>query len=120
MLLEGIDTILIGIAIPMDGDEIDLTARARGHEFLQPVESGVAATVAHGRRADLDLVAEFLHVVPSAGGFFGAHVGLGAEVGLVEAEDVGRAVGDGLVDVGLPVREVVRVGAPEHGHEVQA
>ena len=107
MLLEGVDTVLIGIAVPVDGDEIDLAARARGHEFRQPVETRCAAAVAHGRRADLDLVAEFLHVVPGGGGFFGGHVGLGAEVGLVETEDVGRAVGDGLLDVGLPVREVV-------------
>ena len=120
MLLEIRDTVFVGVAVPMDGDEIDLAARARGQEFREPVEARGAAAVAHGRGADLDLVAEFLHVVPRGRGFFRAHVGLGAEVGLVEAEDVGCAVGDGRVDVRLPVRQVVGIGAPEHGDEVHA
>lgn len=118
MLLEGLDAVFVRIAVPVDGDEIDLAARAGGEEFREPVEARGAAAVADGRGADFDFVAEFLQVVPRAGGFFGAHVGLGAEVGLVEAEDVGCAVGDGAVDVGFPVGQVVGVGAPEHGDEV--
>lgn len=102
----------------MDGHEIDLAARARGHEALQPSQAGRAVAVADRRRTDLDFAAELLHVVPRAGGVLRGHVGLGREIGLVEAEDVGGAVVDGGVDVVGPFREVQLGGAPEHGDEV--
>ncbi len=103
----------------MDSQEINLAARARSHEALQPVEARGAIAVAHRGRADLDLAAELLHVgFPCVGGVLGGHVGLGGEVGLVEAEDVGRAVGDGGVGVFDPLGEMLVGGAPEHGDEV--
>ena len=120
VVLERLDAVIVRVAVPMDGDKVDLAARARGHEFLQPGQSDLAAAVAHRGAADLDRVAEFLHVVPRVGGLLGRHVRLGGEVGLVEAEDVGCAVGDGGLDVGFPVWQVEFVGAPEHGNEIHA
>ena len=34
VLLERLDAVLVRVAVPMDGHEVDLAARARGHEFL--------------------------------------------------------------------------------------
>ena len=125
-----IDTAPIRAPIPMNDVEIDLAARARAHELLQPLETvGLtggrvdAHTIAHLRGAKLHVPArKRRHVLfPSTGRRAGRQVGLISDIGLVEAEEVGGATvgaidrflcvgGPGAGGLGLERVEGGRVG----------
>lgn len=82
-----------GVGVPVECDEVDLAFTVAGFEKLrQPRRShwGAGAhAVGHGRGADLHLSGERVHVLDVVGGGgLGIDVGLGAEVGLVEAQCV--------------------------------
>ena len=118
MVLEIRDTVVGGETVPVDGDEVDLAARAPADEIREPVETRGSAAVADGWGTDFDFAAKGLHIGPCIDGFLRRHVGLSGKVGLVEGENVGGAVGDGGVDVVLPLGKVQVGGAPEHGDVV--
>lgn len=113
MILEVLDAVVGGKAIPVDSEEVDMAARAlceEGSQVREPLV-GVGA-VADGWRAQFDGAVvggvEGLHVFhPALDGLADVHVGLGAEVGFVEGEEVFGAGGDGGVGVSFPVRGVV-------------
>lgn len=99
MTLKIRNTLIIGKPIPMYSNEIDLAARALADEIGQPVQACGTTSVADGWGADLNLASKLLHVRPRINSFLRRHIGLSSEVWFVEAENVGRAVGDGRLDV---------------------
>lgn len=114
---------LAGSGVPVDGDEVDGAGGAGAEEALEPAEAHarVGAAVGHRRRAELGLPGILLHVglVPRGGGLV-AQVRLRGKVGLVEAEEVGGAGGDGAAGCGVPARGGPVAEAPEHRHEFEA
>lgn len=96
----------------MDGDKIDGAGRASDEELFEPGETGVG----DGGGGELGAAGEGLKVsFVAGGGGGGAEVGLRAQVGFVEGQEVFGARGDGGGGGGLPVGGVLGLRAPEHG-----
>lgn len=97
----------------MDRHEIDGAGRARDEELLEPSEAGVS----DGGGSEAGAAGEGLEEgLVGGGGRGGAEVRLGAEVGLVEGEEVLGACGEGGGGGGGPGLGVLGLRAPEHGH----
>lgn len=114
---------VLGLGVPVDVAKVNLAAVdavAGSHELLEPVETLAGlATVADRGSTNLDLAGVLAHVLGvSSGGGTGRHVGLARHVGLVEAEELLAAIGDGGLGVLVPVAGVDRKVTPERGNEV--
>lgn len=91
----------------MEGNEVDSAAVAGLEEVGEPASSHslVGSAIRHSRGAQFGLSSEWLHVcLVAAGSLRVAKVGLGAEVGLVEAEEMRGAGCDGAACCGGPAR----------------
>ena len=127
VVLEVRDALVVGLAVPVDGDEVDRAGRALGQELVEPVQPDVGfgvglvvVAVADRGRAEFGFAGVRLHVLPPGGdGFVGSEVGLRGEVGFVEGEEVGRAFAESTVGILVPVRGVHRDRAPHHGNVIE-
>jgi hypothetical protein len=103
----------ITTVIPVDADEVDLAACALGKEVSEPGEPHGSSTVGDGWRAKLRLASEGHHVgFVTSSCCCGRKVGLGAEIGLVHAHQVGGASGNGLGCCSAPAGGEGRGEAP--------
>lgn len=88
-----VDVVLVvhgvcGRVVHVDGDAVDGAVNTLVHKGREPRNAHGRGAVGDGRRAELGLTREWLHVrLPRCDGILGAHVGLLAVVRLVETAD---------------------------------
>jgi len=107
-----------GICIPMEGDKVDfafaIAGLEEGVEPIDPHQWTCPGTVGDGRRSDLGLASQWVHVFDVVGGSsFRVDVGLRAEVRLVEAQHVATTAGNSRRSSASP--GVDGIETPEHG-----
>ena len=107
-----------GVTVPVNGHTGDAAAGAGVHEGVHPAETlAVVGGGARGGSDELGLtrVGGDVRLVV-VGGIRRAHVGLGGNIGLVEAHDVVATAGEDSLDGANPAAEVP--STPEHGDEL--
>lgn len=103
------------IVVPMDRDEVNMTALALVEKLAQPVVAGIRDC----RCAKLYLACIRLHIrLPCCYRRFGGHVCLVWTVGLVETQQMLGSSLHPVASVVMPLLGVIALGAPEHGYKL--
>lgn len=121
-----LEVINVGSAVvPVDGREVEVAlAVAATQPRLQVIKTETGTAVGDRGRADVRGIGEValdgVHVFDVIGGGLSvADVGLGTKIGLVEGEEVARAVVVGCYDRAVPGGCAAGVVAPQHGDKFE-